>query len=57
LPPQKTEIPEDIKKLAAKREKSRLAKEWNEADRLRAEIEKLGYKIEDTPQGPKILKK
>lgn len=56
LPSGKTEIPDEIKKLAQKRERARAAKNWNEADRLRAEIEKLGYKIEDTLKGPKISK-
>jgi cysteinyl-tRNA synthetase len=56
LPSGKTKIPDEIKKLAQKREQARAAKKWNEADRLRAEIEKSGYKVEDTPQGPKISK-
>ncbi len=45
-----------IKKLVEKREKYRKEKEWQKADEKRKEIEKLGYQLEDTPQGPKIKK-
>lgn len=48
-------IPTDIKKLVATREKFRKAKQFAESDKLRAEIESLGYKIEDTPLGPLCL--
>ena len=57
LSPRKTEIPEGIKKLVEKREQARAAKDWAEADRLRAELEKSGYKVEDTFQGSKVSKK
>ena len=33
------------------------AKGWARADALRAEIGEKGYAVEDTPQGPKVLKK
>ncbi|MDP1629755.1 MAG: hypothetical protein Q8L57_03995, partial [bacterium] len=56
LPEKEKTIPDAVKKLAKKRESARLAKNWQEADRLRAEIKKTGYQIEDTPQGPKIMK-
>ena len=52
----KTEIPENIKKLAQQREKYRKNKEWQKADQARKEIESLGYKIEDTAEGIKIRK-
>ncbi|MBU2544978.1 cysteine--tRNA ligase [Patescibacteria group bacterium] len=47
-------IPEKIKKLAKQREQYRKEKEWKKSDEIRKEIEKLGYQIEDTPQGPKL---
>jgi len=47
-------IPEKIKKLAQQREKYRKEKNWKKADKARKEIEKLGYKIEDSEQGPKV---
>lgn len=48
--------PSQIKKLVAKREILRKQKEWKKADEIRREIEKLGYKIEDTGKGPVIKK-
>ncbi len=45
-------IPSEIKKLAAEREQSRGNKQFEQSDRLRKEINGLGYEIEDTPQGP-----
>jgi len=49
-------IPAEIKKLADKREKYRKEKNWQEADHLRKEIEKLGYAIEDSSSGYEIKK-
>jgi len=50
----KSKIPEKIKKLAQQREKYRKEKNWKKADKIRKEIEKLGYKIKDTSKGPEI---
>ncbi len=47
-------IPDKIKKLANRREQLRNNKQFIKADALRKEIEKLGYKIEDTKHGFKI---
>jgi len=49
-------IPLKIKKLVAQREKLRINKQFIQADRLRKKIEKLGYKVEDTRNGPIIRK-
>ena len=49
-------IPKEIKKLVLEREKYRKEKNWEMADRLREEIEKHGFKVEDTQEGPKIRK-
>jgi len=51
----KTKIPQKILKLVEKREKLRTQKKWKEADLIREKIQKAGYKIEDTPEGPKII--
>lgn len=45
-------IPRNIEELAAERELSRASKQFEQSDRLRKEINGLGYDIEDTPQGP-----
>ncbi|MDD3284430.1 MAG: cysteine--tRNA ligase [Patescibacteria group bacterium] len=50
-------IPEDIKLLAEQRSKVRTEKNWSESDRLRNEINKFGYEIEDTGDGYNLKKK
>jgi len=52
-----TAVPQEINKLAEQREKARQNKSWSEADQLRKEIEGRGFKIEDTPSGPKLSPK
>jgi cysteinyl-tRNA synthetase len=54
---EETKIPEKIRKMAEAREAARQKKEWLAADRIRKEVENLGYLIEDTASGSKILKK
>jgi cysteinyl-tRNA synthetase len=51
---EKEEIPEEIKKLADKREKLRKQKKWKQADKLREKIYKIGYIIEDIKRGYKL---
>lgn len=48
---------EEVRNLLYKREKEREGKNWIEADRLKKEIENLGYIVEDTKDGPHIYKK
>ena len=50
------EIPEEVKKLAKKRNLARKNKEWEESDKLRDEILKLGYNIKDTKDGFELSK-
>lgn len=55
LPPRKKmKLPKKIASLVEQREKARQEKNWALADQLRAETERLGYKIEDTPKGPMV---
>ncbi|MCK4589757.1 MAG: cysteine--tRNA ligase [Nanoarchaeota archaeon] len=49
-------VPKKIKDLVAKREWARSEKKWSEADKLREEIKKLGYGVDDTKEGT-IVKK
>jgi len=51
---EKIKIPEEIKKLAEKREKAREDKNWQEADRVRNIIRQKGFEIKDTEKGPEI---
>ncbi len=50
------ELPEEVHRLAAARKAAREAKNWPESDRLRDEIQKLGYTVKDTREGMQILK-
>ena len=50
------EIPENIKELIEKRNQARKEKNWEESDKIRDEIQKLGYNIKDTKEGIKIEK-
>ncbi|HEY4510364.1 MAG TPA: cysteine--tRNA ligase [Candidatus Paceibacterota bacterium] len=50
-------IPEEVITLANKREEARKNKNWEESDKLRREIENLGYEIRDEEKGYEIRKK
>lgn len=50
------EVPAKIKKLVTEREKFRTYKQFVKADLLRRQIELLGYKLEDTANGPIVSK-
>ena len=49
-------VPAKIKELATRREAARQAQDWKMADKLRDQIEKLGFIIKDTPKGVKLEK-
>ena len=51
-----TEISAEVKILVEQREKARAEKNFSESDRLRDEIEKLGYIVEDSKEGMRIKK-
>jgi len=44
-------LPADIDALVQKREEARKAKNWKEADALRAQLRSMGIVLEDTAQG------
>jgi len=50
------EIPLDVRTLVEARSAARAAKNWAESDRLRKEIQALGYTIKDTREGIQIIK-
>ena len=50
------EIPVEILGLVEKRNKAREEKKWDEADKMREEIEKKGYKVLDGEKGVKVEK-
>lgn len=49
-------IPENIQALLAQRQSARDNKNWAESDRLRQEIQILGFNVEDSKGGQKITK-
>jgi len=49
-------VPKGILDLSEEREAARKKKNWEESDRLRDEISKNGWVVEDTPAGPKLKK-
>ena len=51
------EVPPEVVQLAEERKAARLAKNFAESDRLRDEIAKLGYVVEDQPKQEYRLKK
>ncbi|MDO8560641.1 MAG: cysteine--tRNA ligase [bacterium] len=55
-PSPRATIPEAVQNLVSEREELRKEKKWKEADKIREKIKKMGFLIEDAPQGPKINK-
>jgi len=56
LSAQTGETPEEITRLAEKREEARRNKDFRLSDELRDKINSLGYEVKDTPKGQKIDK-
>ncbi len=51
------DIPAEVSALAEKREAARQAKDWATSDALRKELQSLGFDVEDTSSGPRIVRK
>jgi len=49
-------LPEEISELIREREEARNKKDWVKADKIREQIRKLGFVLEDTPEGPRWRK-
>jgi len=49
-------VPDEVETLVKAREAARASKDWTQSDDLRDAVNKLGYTIEDTPDGAKISK-
>lgn len=47
-------LTKEVKKLIADRDRARAKNDWDKADALRFELEKLGYEVKDTPSGTTI---
>ena len=51
------EVPSEVRDLLARREAARASKDFGEADRIRDDIEKSGYRVDDGPSGPVLTKR
>ncbi|MBX7145054.1 MAG: cysteine--tRNA ligase [Oligoflexia bacterium] len=49
-------LPTEVQTLVGQRQAAREARNWGESDRLRGEIEKLGYSVEDAKGTQKVRK-
>ena len=49
-------LPAEVQRLITEREKARESKDWDEADRLRREINLHGYLVEDTSDGSRVTR-
>ncbi|MGD8345305.1 MAG: cysteine--tRNA ligase [Desulfobacterales bacterium] len=50
-------LPEAVQRLVTARQQARKDKDFATSDQLRAEIEALGYQVQDTPDGMNVVKK
>lgn len=48
------DLPDNVKDLIDRREEARRERRFDEADALRDSIERMGYSITDTPDGPSV---
>jgi GT2 family glycosyltransferase len=49
-----SEIPDEVRRLAAERDERRTVKDFEGADALRERIAQLGYRVTDGPEGPQL---
>lgn len=52
-----TPIPAEVQKLADERTAAKAAKDWALADKIRTQVEDMGWLIQDSKEGMKIVKK
>lgn len=50
-------LPAEILARVAEREAARRQRDWARADTIREELARLGYVVEDTPQGPRVRRR
>lgn len=51
------DVPAEVKDIAERRWQAKKARNWAEADKLRAELDSLGYTVKDSKEGYEISKK
>ena len=55
--PTQHDVPEQVSELVAQRDTARREKRWQDADVLRAQIDELGFIVDDTPTGAEVRHK
>ena len=54
---EKLDVPNNIMRLVNERELARKTNDWDKSDKIRDELNMVGWNIKDTPNGPKITPK
>ena len=54
---EKLDVPNNIMRLVNERELARKTNDWDKSDKIRDELNMVGWNIKDTPSGPKITPK
>jgi cysteinyl-tRNA synthetase len=49
--------PPEVERLVAERTAARQRRDWRRSDELRAEIQRLGWQVEDTSAGPRVTRR
>jgi len=49
--------PPEVERLVGERTEARARRDFRRSDELRAEIQRLGWLVEDTPGGPRLTRK
>jgi len=49
-------LPPEVQNLVEERQAARTAKDWSRSDRLRNSISQMGYMVQDTKEGMKVIK-
>ena len=57
IPTEQQKIPAEVQELVKKREKLRQDKNYEEADKIRTQIQVLGWEVEDTIYGPLVIRR
>jgi cysteinyl-tRNA synthetase len=55
--PEREDFPSEALALLEKRLQAKKEKNWQLADRLRSELDAMGYRVKDTPTGSSLEKK
>jgi cysteinyl-tRNA synthetase len=53
----KEEVVREAEELVRRREGARKRKDYQTADRLREQLRKMGFVVEDTPAGPRLKRR